>query len=198
MPTPAIIYVGTREGLAIYRAETGGLRRTGHTLAGAAVQAIVAVDALTLLAAVEGRPAQQSFDGGASWSDAAGPPPEPIGLQAATVQGPAPLAYPRLRGATAYARLRGKPATLLGAGAGGSQLFRSDDDGIHWQPASIAGEAPGRITTIVPDAGRRDSAWAGTEAGALLRTGDRGRSWRVVAREPAVILSLAVPAPAGE
>src|SRR5262245_9301164 len=188
-----VVYVGTENGLAIYQAAAtpGTWRRAGHTLAGSAVRAIVAVDALTLLVAVDGRAAQQSFDGGVTWTDAAGPPPAPIGLQVATLHGPAPLAYPRLSGATAYARLPGQPAALLGAGADGSFLFRSEDDGIHWQPARIAGGPFGRINAIVPSSSQRNSAWAGTAAGALLRTDDRGRSWRAIAREPAAIVSLA-------
>lgn len=188
----AVLYLGTADGLAIYRpAPRGEWRRVSHALAGAPVGAIVAADAQTLLAAVAGRPPQQSFDGGAHWSDARGAPPEPIGLQVATLQGPAPLAYPRLSGATAYARLAGSPPVLLGAGADGSFLFRSEDDGIHWQAARIEGDSIGRVATIVPAADRRGAAWAGSASGALLRTDDGGRAWRVVAREPAAILCLA-------
>src|SRR5258708_20828420 len=122
----AIVYVGTQDGLAIYRSARGGAwQRAGHTLSGVAVRAIVAADALTLLVAVDGGAARQSFDGGASWSDAAGPSPAPIGLSVATANGPSATAYPRLSGATAYPRLSGRPATLLGAGADGPFLFRS-------------------------------------------------------------------------
>jgi hypothetical protein len=189
---PAVLYVGTADGLATYRAAPRGeWRRVSHTLAGAAVPAIVAADAQTLLVAVEGRAPQQSFDGGAHWSDARGAPPEPIGLHVATLQGPAPLAYPRLSGATAYARLAGSPPTLLGAGADGSFLFRSNDDGIHWQAARIDGDAIGHVAAIVPAADRRAAAWAGTASGALLRTEDAGASWQIIAREPVAILCLA-------
>jgi hypothetical protein len=167
-----MLFVGTRDGLAIYHAAArGAWRRVGHTLAGL--------------------PVRQSFDGGATWSEAPEPPAPPTELQVVTIHGPAPLAYPRLAGATAYARLVGKPAVLLGAGAGGSALFWSEDDGIHWRPAGIADGAVGRVTTLIPAAGERDAAWAGADDGALLRTSDRGRGWRVVAREPAAILSLA-------
>jgi photosystem II stability/assembly factor-like uncharacterized protein len=187
-----LLFVGTSDGLAIYRAaKRGEWRRVSHTLVGAAVRAIVAADAETLLIAADGRQPQQSFDGGATWSDAAGPPPEPIGAQVATLHGPMPLAYARLSGATAYARLSGQPPALLGAGADGSFLFRSDDDGIHWQAAQVDDDALGRVTTIVPAADHRDAAWAGTASGVLLRTADRGNSWRLVAREPAAILCLA-------
>jgi photosystem II stability/assembly factor-like uncharacterized protein len=192
------LFVGTTDGLTIYHAtRRNEWRQVDHALAGVAVRAIIAADAQTLLVAADGRPPQQSFDGGATWSDAAGLPPEPIGVQVATLHGPMPLAYARLSGATAYARLSGQPPALLGAGADGSFLFRSEDDGIHWQAARIDDGAIGRVTTIVPAADRRDTAWAGTEAGALLRTNDRGKSWQLVAREPAAILCLAA-APAEE
>src|ERR1700712_4698824 len=159
---PTILFVGTQNGLAIYRGGRGNTwQRAGHTLAGVAVHAIVAADAQTLLVATDGGAARQSFDGGANWSDAAGPPPEPIGLRVATAAGPSATAYPRLSGATAYGRLSGKPATLLGAGADGSFLFRSDDDGIHWAPAGMPGGSTGRVATIMPAAERPDSAWAG-------------------------------------
>ncbi|MEO7908944.1 MAG: hypothetical protein ABIV47_04785 [Roseiflexaceae bacterium] len=189
--TSSVLYVGTSDGLAIYRAaKRAEWRRVGHALAGAAVSAIVAADAQTLLVAADGRPPQQSFDGGTTWSDAAGSPPEPIGTQVATLGGPMSLTYARLSGATAYARLGGKPPVLLGAGADGSFLFRSEDDGIHWQAARMDENASGRVTTIVPSADHRDIAWAGTATGALLRTSDRGQSWQLVAREPAAILCL--------
>ena len=188
----SVLFVGTTDGLAIYRvAQRGEWRRVGQSLAGAVVRTIVAADAQTLLVAADGRPPQQSFDGGAIWSDAAGSPPEPIGMQVATLHGPMPVAYARLSGATAYARLGGRPPALLGAGADGSFLFRSEDDGIHWQAARIDDSAIGRVTTIVPAADRRDAAWAGTATGALLRTSDRGRTWQLIAREPTAILCLA-------
>jgi hypothetical protein len=187
-----LLFVGTADGMAIYQAgRRGECRRVGHALAGAAVRAIEAADAQTLLVAADGRPPQQSFDGGATWSDATGSPPAPIGAQVATLHGPMPVAYARLSGATAYARLGGQHPMLLGAGADGSFLFRSQDDGIHWQAARMDESAIGRITTIVPAADHRDAAWAGSEAGALLRSADRGQSWQLVAREPAAILCLA-------
>jgi hypothetical protein len=196
MPATGILYVGTHNGLAIYRPAASGSawRRVGHTLVGSAVQTIMAVDALTLLVAVDGQPPQQSFDGGSTWSISS-TPPAPIGLQVATLHGPAALAYPRLSGATAYARLQGKPPTLIGAGAAGAMLFWSNDDGIHWAPAAMPHDSIGNITSIVPAADRREAAWAGSTQGALLHTEDRGRSWQVVAHEPEAILSLAAVLP---
>src|SRR4051794_12209012 len=110
-----VLYLGTSDGLVIYRAaKRGDWRRGSHALAGAAGRAILAPDAEPLLIAADDRPPQQSFDGGVTWSAAAGTPPEPIGVQVATLHGSMALAYARLSGATAYARLSGQPPTLVG------------------------------------------------------------------------------------
>jgi len=184
-----MVYIGTAAGLAIYRDEGGVLRRAGAGFAGRAVRAITAVFADALLAAVDGLPAQQSFDGGLSWSTGAGPTPEPLGLRVATASGPAGLANPRLMGATAYARVGG---FVLGAGAGGALLFRSSDNGIHWEPA--AAPMVGRVNALAPAGYRPGRAFAGAESGALLLSDDAGASWGEVAREPAAILCVACAA----
>lgn len=188
MASDGTLYIGTAQGLAIYRDEGGVLRRAGEALAGRAVRALELVLAETLLASLDGLPAQQSFDGGRNWADAPGPGPQPLGLQVATVGSPETLANLRLMAATAYARLGGRGGILLGAGAGGALLFRSNDDGIHWEPA--AAPMVGRINTIAPAPYRQNTAFAGAESGALLRSNDGGASWREVAREPAAILCI--------
>lgn len=184
------LYIGTQEGLLIFSEPAGAgiWGERGRALAGRAVRAIVALDAETLLAAADGIAPQQSFDGGRTWADAPGAPVEPLGLRVATAHGPVELSNPRLMGATAYGRLGGRAPALLGAGAGGALLFRSLDDGIHWEPA--AGAVTGRVTTIVPSA-RAGCAWAGTDRGQLLRSDDRGASWRELAQVGAAILCLA-------
>jgi photosystem II stability/assembly factor-like uncharacterized protein len=192
VPKPELVLVGTADGLAIYRRDPrGALRRVRTALAGASVEAVVAADADVLLVGVVGGPPRQSFDGGETWGEAGGAPPAPAGLQVATVGGPVALAYPRLSSATAYALLRSRPPALLGAGAGGTMLFRSEDEGIHWKPAAMPREPLGTINAIIPSAVRRTAAWAGSSAGALLESIDAGRSWAEVARVPAPILCLA-------
>jgi hypothetical protein len=189
-----LLLAGTRDGLAIYAI---GADRTARllrrSLPGLSVEAIVAADSETLLVAVEGQPARQSFDGGVSWTEASGKPPEPAGLRAVTTEGPMPLANPRLSGATAYALLRSKPPALLGAGAGGMMIFRSTDDGIHWAPARIATPA-GNVTTLAPDTLQHTIAWAGTDSGALLRSDDQGATWQLAARDTAAIRCITVVA----
>jgi hypothetical protein len=185
------LYIGTAAGLVVLGEPAGQWRELRRALAGETVIALVALDAETLLAALEGAGPQQSFDGGRSWTEAPGAPVEPVGLRAATAAGPAPLANPRLMAATAYARLGSRPPVLLGAGAGGGLMFRSLDDGIHWEPAP--GPVAGRVTTIIPSA-RAGCAWAGTDTGQLLRSNDRGVSWREIARLDAPIRCLAAAA----
>jgi photosystem II stability/assembly factor-like uncharacterized protein len=182
---PTILLIGTADGLITATARGSTAQRTANTLAGRTIMAIRALDAETLLVTVEGQGGLQSFDGGRNWL-VAPTPPEPLGLNAAARTGPVALANPRLMAATAYAYLDGKRSVLLGAGAGGGMLFRSDDDGIHWEPAALPGPI-GRVTCITPDALHAQTAWAGTDDGRLLVTTDAGRSWREVAREQAAI-----------
>lgn len=184
------LFVGTGGGLLILAPapEAGRWLTLGRTLEGQAVRALMALDAETVLVAAAGAHPLQSFDGGQSWSEAPGAAVEPLGLKVATARGPMELRSPRLMGATAYARLAGPAPVLLGAGAGGGLLFRSSDDGIHWEPAS--GVVAGRVTALLPGRGV-DSAWAGTDAGQLLRSTDRGVSWNEVARFTDGILCLA-------
>lgn len=183
-----LLYLGTDDGLLIYSAAGAAVLPVGRALGGHAVSAVVAVDAATLLVAAAGLPPQQSFDGGASWADAPGAQVEPVGLRVATARGPVVLGSPRLMGATAYARLEGRPPVLVGAGAGGALLFRSFDGGIHWEAAALPGGL-GRVVAIVPGAG--PTAWAGTDYGALLRSDDHGASWQEAARVGAAIVCLA-------
>jgi hypothetical protein len=187
MTTGALLYLGTADGLLIYSVTTDGVVPVGRALAGHTVGALLALDAATVLVTAAGLPPQQSFDGGASWSDAPGATVEPMGLRAASHQGPLELHNPRLMGATAYARLAGRPAVLLGAGAGGALLFRSLDDGIHWEPAASP-EGHGRVAALTPGVGA--TAWAGTERGVLLRSDDQGASWREVARVGVEIICM--------
>jgi|GEM_PF-1219562 len=188
---PAVmLFVGTHDGLAIYQRSDNALIRSGHSLAGQGITTIVATDARIVLVAVAGGSVQRSVDGGLHWSMAE-KAPESIGLRVATVRGAVPLKNPRLSGATAYAQPSGRPAVLLGAGAGGMMLFRSEDDGIHWQVARIDEATIGRITALIPDPQRPGMAWAGTDLGVLLQSTDRGLSWQIAAREPVGILCLA-------
>ena len=181
------LLAGTRNGVFMYRAIGTEWQEVAHALVGTTVSAIVVVGK-TLLATVDGA-AQQSLDGGATWSMASVTAPTPLGIQVATVRGPQVLANPRLSGATAYARLSQKPPVLIGAGAGGMMLFLSSDNGIHWSPAGMP--PAGNITTIIPSSSQPSVAWAGSDTGIILRSGDSGKAWHIVAQVAAPVLCLA-------
>lgn len=184
------LFVGTAAGLARYSQHNRTWQRESIALDNQPVLALTVVDAAIVLANVDGA-TYASFDGGATWQTSTNAPPAPLGALVATVNGPQPVVHPRLAGATAYARTAGKSPMLLGAGAGGTMLFRSYDDGIHWEPAGMSAMV-GRITAIIPAGDKQHAAWAGSDQGALLRSDDGGQNWHVVAHEPAPILCLGV------
>ncbi|MBX0329223.1 hypothetical protein K2Z83_16235 [Oscillochloris sp. ZM17-4] len=184
------LYVGSDDGLWIFCGDAGGLLLAGRALEGAAVLALTLVGGTFLLVGLGDGTARESFDGGQSWLATGAPAPEPIGLRAATSAGPLALANPRLRGATAYARLGGNPPALLGAGAGGMQIFRSEDAGIHWEPAHMEIMLGGPITALIP-ATSLGAAWAGAADGSILRGVDGGRLWQVAGRAGAAVRCLA-------
>lgn len=194
-----LLYIGTSTGLAIYRAalDANPPQRMALLLPNHDIRAVEATDAETLAVAVAGQPPQQSFDGGQTWSVAASAP-LPIGKLVQTRHGPLAPANPRLSGATAYARVATRPPVLLGAGAGGMQLFLSDDDGIHWKPVGLRGTLQGRVVALAPDPGMLRRAWAISDGGTILRSDDAGQSWQALAQAPERMCCLAVVADAGD
>lgn len=203
MAKAGIVYVGTADGLATYAdpGSTGRWRRVGHSLAGKAVGAIIAADQQTLMIATEDGQTLHSDDGGQTWAPATGADAENLkaflnapGPVIATAHGPAhwKREHPPAPGTVTMALLAGKQEVLLAAIAGGTALMRSEDGGATWQQATVEGELAGGVTTIVPASYHMDYAWAGTDQGQLLRSQDRGRSWHIVATEPAPIRSLAI------
>ncbi|GAB4439680.1 MAG: sialidase family protein [Chloroflexi bacterium OHK40] len=203
MAKAAIVYVGTADGLATYSdpGNTGRWRRVGHTLEGRAVQAILAADAATLIVAVAGEAPLASTDGGQTWSTAPSAEADSLcafleaeGPLVTTAHGPAHWKgdHAPAPGAVALALLAGRQEVLIAAIAGGTAIVRSEDGGATWAQATIDGALRGGVTTIVPASYHIDYAWAGTDAGQLLRSEDRGRTWREVGNEPAPIHCLAV------
>lgn len=203
MAKAGIVYVGTADGLVIYSDPSGKGRwgRREHALRGRRILAVLAVDDRALIVAPEGESPAFSADGGQSWGTAPAADAQQIedvlsgeGQVVQTAQGPAHWrgAHAPAPGAVALALLAGKEEILLAAIAGGTALMRSEDGGATWQPCAVEGGLRGGVTTIVPASYHMDYAWAGTDAGQLLRSEDRGRSWREAGAEQAAILSLAI------
>ncbi len=183
-----MLFIGTEAGLLAWDGLTSALPRM--ILAGRRVEALEALDAATLVAGCGDAGGWMSFDGGASWH-VAPRVPQPPGARVVQRQGLSAVALPRLSGATAYAALEGRVPVLLGAGAAGAQLFRSEDGGIHWQAARMPAERIGAVTCLAPSGDDPAAAWAGTADGMLLQTRDAGRSWGLAWRGGAPLLVLA-------
>lgn len=203
MAKAGIVYVGTADGLTIYTDPSGKGKwgRREHSLAGQRILAILAVDDRTLIVAPQGESPLFSADGGQSWGAAPSGDVQQLeeflrgaGQVVNTAHGPAHWKGDQAPapGAVALALLAGKEEVLLAAIAGGTALVRSEDNGATWQQCAVAGGLKGGVTTIVPSSYHMDYAWAGTDAGQLLRSDDRGRSWSEVGVEPAAIQSLAI------
>lgn len=203
MAKAGIVYVGTDNGLVTF-SDPGGIgrwRRVGHSLEGLSIRAILASEALILTVADASGATRRTEDGGQTWGPASAEDTELLtallgaaGPLVATAQGlgqwrgdhaPAP-------GAKALALLSGKQEVLIAAIAGGTVLMRSEDGGASWEQATTSAPLAGNVTIITPASYHMDMAWAGTDAGQLLRSDDRGRAWTVVAAGEAPIRALAV------
>ncbi len=186
-----MVFIGTEAGLLAW----GGLPAAAPRmiLAGQRVVALEVFDTETVTAGCGDGGGWMSFDGGASWHVAPRVPRAP-GTQVVHRQGLRAIAVPRLVGATAYAALDGHVPVVLGAGAAGAQMFRSEDGGIHWQAARMPVERIGAITCLAPSGDDPAAAWAGGTDGVVLHTADAGRSWRVAWRCSAAVLVLAAAA----
>jgi photosystem II stability/assembly factor-like uncharacterized protein len=89
--------------------------------------------------------------------------------------------------------LVGRPATVLAAGsdpAGAPVLAHSGDDGATWQAAHLPSDLTGAISVLVATE-HRDQAWAGSSAGDLLYSHDRGHSWQRIKQGLPPVQSLA-------
>jgi hypothetical protein len=143
-----ILLVGMQCGLFLYQRDGAALVLLRQLLEDLAIIAIEDLGSEVLRVAGSDGSVRQSYDARVSWHPDAGSPPDPLApTSALTTHGPLPLQNPRLRGATAHARSGGRAPILIGAGAGGMMLFRSEDDGIHWQAAQMLG---GRMAMLRP------------------------------------------------
>ena len=180
MAQAMVVYVATQDGL-ITLSDPGGKgrwRQVGHTLQGRQVAAIRVASAMHLEVLTTAG-ALSSTDGGKTWAPLATLPPElqPVsGAQRVVLAGPHET------------WLEAQPDAH-----GQSHLLRSEDAGASWQPATLTDGDPleGTVTVMVPASYHRDQAWAGTNAGHLLHTSDRGRTWQTIERQLPGIMGLA-------
>jgi photosystem II stability/assembly factor-like uncharacterized protein len=155
MAKAGIVYVATDDGLVIFSdpASIGRWRRIGHELAGSAVAAVLAEDALKIDVAVRGAGLQRSDDGGQSWRQLGGG--DLVALAAH------PAAPQRLFALSADAR-----------------LARHDDAG--WQSIDLAGPpsppAP-RAGALLVDPHAAELVIVALSAGEVWASVDAGAAW---------------------
>lgn len=89
---------------------------------------------------------------------------------------------------TALAVLAGRDEIVLRGSASG--IERSDDSGATWSATAAEPAWAGTLTTIAPASYHIDTAFAGTGAGHLAISTDRGRSWVRINRELPAIHSI--------
>ncbi|MEN9935534.1 MAG: hypothetical protein RLZZ387_2113 [Chloroflexota bacterium] len=161
MAKAGLLFVGTDDGVVLFSnpGAVGRWLRVGHELRGKAVGAVWARpdNPLLVLAACGPDGLWRSADGGQSWAQ--------------TLETPS---IPRSGIGDTFAVLGGNEPTLLAASSG---LYRSPDNGATWQPAAVEPPLGGDVSVIVPASYHIDTAFAGTEAGQVYITTDRGRSW---------------------
>jgi photosystem II stability/assembly factor-like uncharacterized protein len=88
-----------------------------------------------------------------------------------------PLGLEGRRVSALYAQRAVSGEVVLLAGTYGDGLFRSEDGGRNWSPASDGLTTP-VLRTIAPDPSLPTALLCGTEPGGIFRSLDRGRSWQ--------------------
>lgn len=189
---------------AVFASRDAGASWEARSVGAAGLGALVAGPRELYVAA--GAEVLHSEDAGESWARLGGPLPAPVGGLALHPQtpgllyavsgarlyafGPAEHDWQPLHGAPAargpLAALPGKQPALLLAAAGGG-VARSDDNGASWSSV----QAESMLDVLAPAVYHVDVAFAGGQAGQLLISSDRGRSWQVVKQDLPPIRSVA-------
>ncbi|HWQ13335.1 MAG TPA: hypothetical protein VNL77_11065 [Roseiflexaceae bacterium] len=163
MAKAGLLFVGTEDGVVLFSnpGAVGRWLRVGHELRGQVVGVVWARPDNPLLVVAGCGPAGvwRSDDGGQRW--------------AKVLDTPAAAA----RGGTLVVLAGKEPALLLAAG---DDVWRSGDDGANWSRAEADAAFAGGVTVIAPASYHIDTAFAGTGAGQLYQSADRGRTWQLL------------------
>ncbi|HMO58020.1 MAG TPA: hypothetical protein PKC19_11725 [Roseiflexaceae bacterium] len=202
MAKAGLLFIGTDDGIILLSnpGTAGRWLRVGHELRGRAVHGIwVRHDDPRLVVAATSGGVERSDDSGATWRTlapgdtrvlmmAAG---EPLRLLVATdhgvLRGYDPLADTWVADDSIAAGIlptHSDAATLPGAQpvvlrAVSDTILRSSDGGVSWE--ATRADPPFDTISVIGGSGyHMDTAFAGTLAGRLFVTTDRGRSWQLV------------------
>jgi photosystem II stability/assembly factor-like uncharacterized protein len=208
----SVLYAWTAGG-ELYTSVDAGMhwdRRAsdGRPAIGAALLA-VAADAEQRLYMAQADGVWASADAGATWARFGEQVPE--GVQALAVHPTNPGRLYAIAAGTLYccngaterwqidasappvehplALLAGRQPALL-AGANG-EIVRGDEIGASWATTVLDGGWGGAITVIAPAGYHIDTAFAGSAAGRLAASTDRGRTWQLLKQDLPPIRSIA-------
>jgi photosystem II stability/assembly factor-like uncharacterized protein len=191
------LYLGTAGG-DIYHSTDGGANwqlspSDGRPAAGVACLIVAADNSQHLYAGLDAGSVWGSVDGGAHWTsygaglpgtvaDLAGTPAALNALVEGVLYRRAEPDWQRVEtgaeAGVALTALAGKESVLLLAQPAG--ILRGTNDGASWTLVEPASAWEGRLTTITAVRYHIDSALAGTDAGQLAQSIDRGRSWQIL------------------
>lgn len=167
MAKAGLLFVGTSDGVVLFSnpGAVGRWLRVGHALREMQVQAVWARpdNPQHVLAVCGPAGVWRSADGGQSWEQA-------LTISAGAAASPG--------GPVSLAALAGKEPVLLLASDGG--IARSADDGATWSAAEPEAPWAGEVRTITPASYHIDTAFAGTSAGQVFISVDRGRTWQLI------------------
>jgi photosystem II stability/assembly factor-like uncharacterized protein len=208
---PELVYFSTAAGL-VYRSEDAGAGwarcpQGGWQPSQEARLSVAPSDAMSVYLGLGDGSVWASSDGGSSWRALGDRLPAPVvglagplraggGVYAvaggALYHSDGDASWRRMAtpsAALALAALAGKePVLLLGQASG---VWRSDDAGATWTAAEAEAGWDGDIGVVVPVGYHVDTAFAGSAAGRLYTSTDRGRSWQLIKQDLASIHSIA-------
>lgn len=169
--SPRVVYAGTASG--VMKTLDGG---NSWFLAGLAKTPIVAmavdpINSTILYASEQGIGVYRSVDGGDHWTSiASGLNRIPISALAIAVEPTASVVY---------------------AGGSGGNIYRSENEGHDWVaiPIRISHE---NVTSICPDPTWPLTIFAGTEKDGVVRTDDRGTTWKMAGLNNITVFTLAI------
>lgn len=175
MAESILLYVSTDDGLVIL-SKPGTSKEwlpPRRALQGEPIAAAAAVPGppIQVVAARRGAPAEirVSANGGRTW-DPAPAGADPFAVLPTDPAPPtiaAPLVIPAMKQGIA-------PVHLIVAEG---DLQRSEDDGATWSVVTLDPAAPSPVTALAPDPERRERVYAGTQAGQIYTSADRGKTW---------------------
>lgn len=212
MAKATLLFVGTADGVVLWSdpGGTGRWLRAGHSLPGQAIRAVWAKpDDPQIALALAGPGVQRSSDGGRAWHSVLEVPdavafagdrsmPDDVALLRADgtqlISHDAGATWAAGSSVAPFASsdaatLPGREPVLLRVAP--HAIERSSDTGATWQATETDVPWAGDLAVVVAAGYHMDTAFAGSAGGHVAISSDRGRTWRIIARDLPEVTSIA-------